>query len=91
MSPLVSQAEELIAFGNPDHAMLSSLHPRLFRGVTPDRHDGGSHVTHTENADLHIPATRLGNREPARTASTHVPYAALQCGDDAPLIHRLYF
>ena len=40
--------------------MLSSLHPRLFRGVTPDRHDGESHVTHTENADLHIPATRVG-------------------------------
>lgn len=57
--------------------VLSSLHPRLFRGVTPDRHDGESHVTHTENADLHIPATRLGNREPARTASTHVPYVAL--------------
>lgn len=45
MSPLVSQAEELIASGNSAHAMLSSLHPRLFRGVTPNRHAGETSLT----------------------------------------------
>ena len=38
------------------------------------------HVVHTDNTDLHIPATRSGVRntkEPRLTATTHVPYAVL--------------
>ncbi|EGD7618333.1 hypothetical protein DP934_01775 [Escherichia coli] len=38
------------------------------------------HVVHTDNTDLHIPATRSGIRnikEPRRTAAAHVPYAVL--------------
>ena len=38
------------------------------------------HVVHTDNTDLHIPATRSGDKEtkePRRTATTHVPYAVL--------------
>ena len=35
------------------------------------------HVVHTDNTDLHIPATRSGDKEtkePRRTAAAHVPY-----------------
>lgn len=38
------------------------------------------HVVHTDNTDLHIPATRSGDKEtkePLRTAAAHVPYAVL--------------
>ena len=41
---------------------------------------------HTENTDLHIPATRSGIsniKEPRRTAATHVPYAVLLTPESA--------
>lgn len=62
------------------HIVLSSLHPRLFRGVTPDRHAGETYLA-VVLAGLHIPATRwiwiCLARNP-RTAAAHVPYAVLQ-------------
>lgn len=52
------------------------LHPRLFRGVTPNRQDGESLQTVVQ-VGLHIPATRKPNatRDDSRTAAAHVPYA----------------
>ncbi|MEG5999661.1 hypothetical protein [Enterobacter ludwigii] len=56
------------------------LWPRLFRGVTPDRHAGETSLA-VVLAGLHIPATRwiwiCLARNP-RTAAAHVPYAVLQ-------------
>lgn len=55
--------------------VFSRLHPRLFRGVTPNCQDGQSLQT-VVHVGLHIPATRKPNatREDSRTAAAHVPY-----------------
>lgn len=59
--------------------MLFLLHPRLFRGVTPDRHAGETYLA-VVHAGLHIPATRwiwICLARNTRTAAAHVPYTVL--------------
>lgn len=58
--------------------MLSLLHPRLFRGVTPDRHAGETSlaVVHNWLAHSGYPLDLDTERNP-RTAAAHVPYAVL--------------
>ncbi len=69
------------------------LRPRLFRGVTPYRHDGESLVRAMTRWLAHS-GYPFGDKEHQGTPPDRCDACAIrriQCGDDAPLIHRLYF
>lgn len=65
----------------------SSLHPRLFRGVTPYRHDGESlcpapdqHQAWLAHSGDPEGVAGEANKEPVRPLTTHVPYAVHLAG-----------